>query len=314
MGAGSSKPHESMERPPPSGVAYSSPAALSAAITDRIAAVVAGGSPYTHSQLRRHVAFDRILARLFAHEPGRWVLKGGGGLLARLPTRARHSLDLDVYFAGQVAAAVTAIDEALRTDLRDYFAFEVDPGALLAGEVAGRRLRLTAWLDDRRFDTFGMDVVVETSSSGPPDEVAPIRPVHLPGLWSPPYRVHRLADQLADKFLAMVTTYGRGRSSSRHRDLVDIVLLATTHQFHASDLHTALYTGLAARGLDPPHTVELPGADWHEGYAAIAATVPDLSQDTTAEALSIARAVFDPVLSGRRSGVWQPDDLSWSDG
>lgn len=54
------------------------------ALTDRIASA-ALILPYGVPQLRRQFAHGRLLARLFLHEPERWVLKGATGLLARMP-------------------------------------------------------------------------------------------------------------------------------------------------------------------------------------------------------------------------------------
>ena len=82
---------------------YATPRALEAAITDKVAAVVAAGSFYNHDELRKHIAYDRLLARVFIAEPERWLLKGGGALLARIPG-ARHSKDLDL--ASVIAACI----------------------------------------------------------------------------------------------------------------------------------------------------------------------------------------------------------------
>jgi len=41
-------------------------------------------------RLRKSVAFDRLLARLFTVAPDRWVLKGGLALDYRLGTKARN--------------------------------------------------------------------------------------------------------------------------------------------------------------------------------------------------------------------------------
>jgi len=45
-------------------------------------------------RLRRRVVFERIVARLHAAEPGRWVVKGGMALEVRLRDGARLTKDL----------------------------------------------------------------------------------------------------------------------------------------------------------------------------------------------------------------------------
>jgi hypothetical protein len=63
---------------------YRSPAALRAALTDRLRKL-ADSSPFTVTEMHRQFAYDRLLARLFsAPDADRWVLKGAAALLARL--------------------------------------------------------------------------------------------------------------------------------------------------------------------------------------------------------------------------------------
>ena len=47
-------------------------------------------------RLRRRVAFERLLARLFSQVDPPWLLKGGYALELRLQERARSTLDLDL--------------------------------------------------------------------------------------------------------------------------------------------------------------------------------------------------------------------------
>lgn len=74
-------------------VPYLTAQAFGAALTARLKQLAAS-SPYNISQLRRHFAYDRLLARIFAEPASRWVLKGGVSMLARIST-ARHSADVD---------------------------------------------------------------------------------------------------------------------------------------------------------------------------------------------------------------------------
>ncbi|MCP4898771.1 MAG: nucleotidyl transferase AbiEii/AbiGii toxin family protein [bacterium] len=47
-------------------------------------------------RLRRRVAFERLLARLFVQDDPPWLLKGGYALELRLQDQARSTLDLDI--------------------------------------------------------------------------------------------------------------------------------------------------------------------------------------------------------------------------
>lgn len=80
---------------------YRSPAALRAALTDRLKRL-AGTSPFTVTELQRQFTYDRLLARVFtAPDADRWVLKGAAALLARLEI-ARHSKDVDLSWQSTV--------------------------------------------------------------------------------------------------------------------------------------------------------------------------------------------------------------------
>jgi Nucleotidyl transferase AbiEii toxin, Type IV TA system len=131
-----------------------------------------------------------------------WVLKGAGALLARLE-HARHSKDIDVYFAvraAEAAAAATTLRRALEHDLGDFFRFDVTKIVPLHEETKGSRVHVQARLGPRAFAVFHIDVVVGTTMSGEPDLVAPLTPLHIDGLVRPYYRTFPLADHLADKF------------------------------------------------------------------------------------------------------------------
>ena len=106
---------------------YTSAAALRTALRDRFAAIAKAETRYSLDELQRQFAYDRVLARLFTSpDATSWVLKGAGALLARLE-HARHSKDIDVYFAEQSAAvsdATSALRSALSRDFGDFFGFE----------------------------------------------------------------------------------------------------------------------------------------------------------------------------------------------
>lgn len=270
----------------------------------------ATASPYEVPQLRRHFAYGRLLARIFTYQPDLWVLKGAAGLLARLPGRARHSIDIDLYFGGRVEAALDALREAAALDLGDFFTFDVQRGAALAGATLGAQLRVTAYLGDKVFERFRVDVAVVSTMTAEPELASPLEPVRIPGLPRVPYRLYPLVDQITDKVVAMAGSYA-GRPSSRYRDLVDLVLIATTQGIDADALRSALLGGLGRTDLQPDLRLELPSADWPEGYRRIATEVPDLAYDDAGEALGIVRRLVEPVLAGLTNARWNPGRQRW---
>src|SRR3954447_15206838 len=90
---------------------YATPAALRAALTDRLKKL-ASVSAFAVTDLQRQFAYDRLLARVFsATDADRWVLKGAAALLARLDV-ARHSKDIDLSW--QSATDLDEAEQALR--------------------------------------------------------------------------------------------------------------------------------------------------------------------------------------------------------
>ena len=61
-------------------------------------------------RLQRQVAFERLMARLFANDTPPWLLKGGYSLELRLPGRARSPwiLDLSIPDPARIPQAIVA--------------------------------------------------------------------------------------------------------------------------------------------------------------------------------------------------------------
>lgn len=74
---------------------YGTPVALRAALEQRLFNR-SNETGIALDRLRRRVLFERIVARLEAAEPGRWVLKGGMALEVRLQDDARLTKDIDL--------------------------------------------------------------------------------------------------------------------------------------------------------------------------------------------------------------------------
>jgi hypothetical protein len=297
---------------------YATPYAFRAALRDRFGAFSNGDHGLRVEELQRQFAYDRVLARCFAgQDTDRWVLKGAVALLARLAGRARHSKDIDLYYADQSASVGQAVDAflaAARRDIGDHFRFEVTRTSPLQEHVQGRRLRLGAYVG-ARFATFHVDIVVGTAISGQPDLADPLTPLRIDGLVRPPYRVFPVADHLADKLCAITETHQRAdgtvMASTRVKDLVDVALIAGSQSVPGPALRHALVTGAAHRGLALPPRFEVPDLDaWCTGYARIAADAP-APVPSFRQAADVAGRVFDPVLAGPLNGSWDPQAGRW---
>jgi hypothetical protein len=141
------------------GRRYLTPAAFRSAVDAKIRATARQvGRPF--GELRREFLYQRFLARVFAWEPGPRVLKGGVGILARLPG-ARHSRDIDlVHLDADPVSAEAGLRETGRLDLGDHLRFEITRPVLLSVPDA-LRLKTAAYTGVTAWDSFDIDISCE---------------------------------------------------------------------------------------------------------------------------------------------------------
>jgi len=114
-----------------------------------------------------------------------------------------------------------------------------------------------------------------------------------------------LAQHLAEKLHAYTRAYGnQGMPSTRVKDLVDIVLIATEVALDAGQLRQALEHTFETRGRQPlPAQLPPPPAEWRAPYRRMAGDVG--IPDDVATAQVIISAFVDPILTG------EVTDRSW---
>jgi hypothetical protein len=224
------------------------------------------------NRLRRRFVFQRAVARLAAD--GRWVLKGGYALEARLPDRARATQDVDV--------ALLAAEVDLGIAVRDSLAVDPDGDSLIFTVGAPKRATgadddPTAWrfpvevrLAGRIFDRLRLDVGVRVGEVDGAVEDLSIA-VPIPGLDLPVARVPAVdvAQHAAEKIHALTRIYAFGRPSSRVKDLVDLVLLLDAGLLPHPRLGQRLRHVYAMRdGVSPPPlTLPDPPPAWQPPFA-----------------------------------------------
>ncbi|MGH2804664.1 MAG: nucleotidyl transferase AbiEii/AbiGii toxin family protein, partial [Thermoleophilaceae bacterium] len=77
----------------------------------------AGGDGARLPRDRKRVVFDRLLARLTATAPDRWLLKGGFALELRLAERARATKDVDLDWLAAEEELLDALLDAAAHDV-----------------------------------------------------------------------------------------------------------------------------------------------------------------------------------------------------
>jgi hypothetical protein len=159
---------------------YATAAAFRRALEDRLKDI-AGREDVDLQRLRRQVAFDRLLARLF--QTGQplalpWVLKGGYAMELRIKS-ARTTKDIDLAMRSILKsddkkdgkknfAVLEKLQEAAAFGRDDFFVYRIgEPIADLdAAPYGGARFPVEARLDGRVFVGFHLDQAVLDHETG----------------------------------------------------------------------------------------------------------------------------------------------------
>lgn len=260
----------------------------------------------------------RLLARVFCADGESWVLKGGQALLVRWP-RARYSTDVDLLRTVDettIDEAVTALVEAVSTDLDDHLRFDHhDTSREAAADRPSRKVRFKVMFGLRQLSMVSVDVVV--AHVEPKGELL-VEQLTAPftvdsGPW-PAIRMWPLEDHVADKIAAMYERHGeRLQPSTRYKDLVDLVLIAHNSSLNGATAHAALHAEVRRRQdmgthLVLPPAFVVPGPAWTAGYRAEAAKTQELPADyrTLDGATPLADAFISPLLAPEcPAGTWE---------
>lgn len=253
---------------------YATGAALRAALEERLKQI-AKAENIELQRLRRRVAFDRFLARLFHSPETEWVLKGGYSMELRFRiARATKDLDFTVRTVSAHAgdAVLGYLQEAGRRDLNDFFSFRVGaPTMDLDGApYGGSRHPVEAMMAQRIFVKFHLDVGVGDVVLDPLEHIqtrdwfafADIPPASVPMI--------RREQQFAEKLHAY-TLPRAGTVNSRVRDLVDMILLIQSGTLDAPAADEAILRTFNRRNTHPiPITLEPPPLDWSMPFERLA--------------------------------------------
>lgn len=149
-----------------------------------------------------------------------------------------------------------------------------------------------------------------------PELVTPVDRITVGDLPVYDYRLYPAVESLADKVCGVMERH-HGIASSRVKDLVDIVVLATVVDIDACSLKNAICRESALRGLCIASSFELPG-EWGamhaKQYAKLAAQahLPEHVRDMRGGVM-LAKALIDPVLGdGTREGHWNHEKGEWA--
>ncbi len=263
-------------------------------------------------RLRKLVVFDRLLARLLIVAPNRWLLKGALALDYRIGAEYRTTRDLDLTRQDDEPAATDDLLSAQELDLGDYFGFEIGQASAVGPGIDAVRYSLTAQLAGYRFETVGLDISFSDQRFATPEilqapgllQFAEIDPISVPAI---PIEQH-----VAEKIHAYTRVYQGRRSSSRAKDLVDLVVIQNSIRLEAGRLRDALELTFAVRASQVlPTELPPPPDNWARSYATLAREVG--IDPSPIEGHRIAAKFLDPVLAERisRDVFWIPRARRW---
>lgn len=265
-------------------------------------------------RLRKLVVFDRLLARLLVVAQDRWVLKGALALEFRLGGHTRTTKDMDIARQDSEEAATADFLAAQVVDLGDYFTFAIQRTDQLdaAPEVAAVRYHVRAELAGRPFEDAIVDVGFGDPLVSAPEQLPVPDLLSFAGLSPVEVPVLPLEQHVAEKVHAYTRTYSQGQTSSRVKDLVDLVLIVSHASMEVGLLSRALAATFQRRGTHRlPPRLPPPPASWRPAYRRLAAEV-GIDADVAAGLVLVA-GFLDPILAGTVPDYarWDPSRGTW---
>jgi hypothetical protein len=234
-------------------------------------------------RLRKQVAFDRFLARMFPPQSNSagWILKGGYALELRF-LHARATKDIDLTLGSGIITAATVQEQriALREHIRrfavqplpDFFEFLIGTATLdLEGAPEGGfRFPVEATMDGRRFARFHVDIGVGDATEPPLDILEGGDWLEFAGILRPRFVAVSREQQWAEKFHAY-TRPRESRVNTRSKDLVDLVLLINLGELSLARLRHCVATTFERRASHPmPASTPPPPPAWKSVFARLA--------------------------------------------
>jgi len=202
-------------------------------------------------RLRKQVAFERFITRLLTIQPDTWILKGGLAMQLRLGIQSRTTRDIDLLYKELSASIYDSLVEAASLDIGDWFTFEVRQTEEAPQDLfSGHRYHVNCLLDGRVFEAFHVDVGVGDLLVEDYDclHFDPI--LDFAGIASTEVPCYPITQQIAEKLHALTRKYASG-GSSRAKDFVDILLLASLSNIEGVTLSKAIQSTFEIRNTHP---------------------------------------------------------------
>ena len=198
---------------------YETVAAFEAALRTKLHALAT--KEKTFQDLRKQVAFDRVLARLQTAAPESWLLKGGLALEYRI-ARARATLDIDITTKLDLTEMNKVLARSAALDLDDYFQIIIGERERPVDEVETYRFHIDVqYANGRTFENLKLDIGFADPWLGTPLQVEIPAILAFAGIEPTTVRVIPREQHLAEKNTCLyevlrLTPVIASEGSSRH--------------------------------------------------------------------------------------------------
>lgn len=283
---------------------YASPQALRMALSQRLL-TQSETTGISLDRLRRRVLFERIVTRLYAAEPGIWVVKGGMALEVRLRDEARLTKDLDLGLRAKVQASgdlKERLIEALSIDPdKDGFILSVGSVKRLMEDNQGQatwRAQIASQLAGKPFGGMQVDVSPRIHELDETDFMVLPNFLDFAGIEPPEVELVSVDRHVAEKFHGMLKQFP-DRENTRVRDLVDLVLLNEHGLVDPERAAESVRCVWAER--DEPLSDEFPSLpmNWPDRYEAMAAEL-NLAAASFGDAVAVVRTLWKDMFDKRQ--------------
>lgn len=226
------------------------------------------------TRLRKRVAFDRFLARVFREHSGPWRLKGGYALEVRLGGNARATRDIDLSTTLESEGElIRRLGEAAGSDAGDYFKFRIRRKKSRGkGQPGSIRFSVEASIGGKTFEEFSLDAGLNESELLRSERRAVTSDLSFAGIPKSSLTLYSLGEHIAEKFHAYTRPY---ENPSRVKDLVDMMLILESFDNvpEPETLHPVLrsiFDRNDTHDLPARQDIRLPPAGWEKPFESMA--------------------------------------------
>lgn len=229
----------------------------------------------------------------------------------RLGVQSRTTKDIDLLSKELEENVFDSLVEAGSMDLSDWFVSEVGQTVEEPeDDFGGYRYQVVSQIDGRIFEQFHVDVGVSDRLIEEHDFLYFDPILEFAGIAATSVPCYPITQQIAEKLHALTREYSSG-SSSRGKDFVGILLLASFGTIDGTLLSRAIVSTFQLRGTHPiPHSMPSLEKTIQREYTRISGEV-DLPFEDFYTAKDAMVAFINPLLKSKNPGNWNSKIWEW---